>query len=224
MDKNRLEKKEDVTEYYRKESLKWAKRATECIKEMADLQESYERLLRRLYEPEQQEQTPNKILTDIKRIVEDCKECCVEPPAMKFKCPKCKESMINNIRVLLESPDEETLKEGTKSTKKPVAYVQVEEGIEQKFFKSFRIEPVELPYPDNFECYPELTDGVLLELMCILNKINTPLFGVPEELFSCTVEDLRTEVLGNLCMVIERAEPEFAERLKHQVQSLFKED
>ena len=36
-------------------------------------------------------------LKEIKEIIVECNNCCVEPPTMKFECPKCKEEMIDKI-------------------------------------------------------------------------------------------------------------------------------
>lgn len=42
--------------------------------------------------------------------------------------------------------------------------------LEEQFFDTFGIEPKELEYPDNFTYYPEITDRILLELICIANQ------------------------------------------------------
>ena len=39
--------------------------------------------------------------------------------------------------------------------------------LEKTFFDTFGIEKKELEYPDNFTYYPEITDRILLELICI---------------------------------------------------------
>ena len=39
--------------------------------------------------------------------------------------------------------------------------------LEKQFFDTFGIEEKELEYPDNFTYYPEITDRILLELICI---------------------------------------------------------
>ena len=42
--------------------------------------------------------------------------------------------------------------------------------LEKQFFDTFGIEERELEYPDNFTYYPEITDRILLELICIANQ------------------------------------------------------
>lgn len=42
--------------------------------------------------------------------------------------------------------------------------------IEKTFFDTFGIEAKELEYPDNFTYYPEITDRILLGLICIANQ------------------------------------------------------
>ena len=42
--------------------------------------------------------------------------------------------------------------------------------LEKKFFDTFGIEGKELEYPDNFTYYPEITDHILLGLICIANE------------------------------------------------------
>ena len=42
--------------------------------------------------------------------------------------------------------------------------------LEKQFFDTFGIEKRELEYPDNFTYYPEITDRILLELICIANQ------------------------------------------------------
>ena len=41
--------------------------------------------------------------------------------------------------------------------------------LEKTFFDTFGIEEKELEYPDNFTYYPEITDRILLELICLNN-------------------------------------------------------
>lgn len=85
--------------------------------------------------------------------------------------------------------------------------------IEEEFFKYFDIKPKELEYPDNFEYYPEITDRILLELICIIirDKANYRLHLSTIK----NVKDLKNEIL-NQC-IKNRA------LIKHQVQPLFKE-
>ena len=94
-------------------------------------------------------------------------------------------------------------------------------NFEEKFFKTFEIKPKELEYPDNFEYYPEITDRILLELICILNKYHyTTLVKKDYNL-------LRNEILQE-CYISYGAWQEcnygFVLDFYKQVQSLFTEE
>lgn len=91
--------------------------------------------------------------------------------------------------------------------------------IEEKFFKTFGIEPKELEYPDNFECYPEITDKILLELICIYIGYERIYMGTFE------LGHFRRFMLAMLIdLYKEIRDVNKKERLKHQVQSLFTEE
>ena len=71
--------------------------------------------------------------------------------------------------------------------------------IEEKFFKTFGILPRSLSYPDNFQYYPEITDAVLLQLICVyLSLPDIDIFlKIP------SVKELKEDVLFTL---MERSE------------------
>lgn len=79
--------------------------------------------------------------------------------------------------------------------------------IEKQFFDTFGIKKKELEYPDNFTYYPEITDHILLELICIIGSI-----------YICTQdkETLKEHILVQ-CM-------NYSRDIKHQVRTLFEED
>lgn len=93
--------------------------------------------------------------------------------------------------------------------------------LEEQFFKTFGIEPTVYSLWDSketqiknfksFEVYPEITDRVLLELVCIANKY----FG--DIYFGKNVEQLKKTVLINLAKVSDVI------WVKQQIQQLFKE-
>ena len=85
---------------------------------------------------------------------------------------------------------------------------------EKQFFDTFGIEERELDYPDNFTYYPEITDHILLELICILTKIYGEL--VIER--SLDVKDLKEQVLNIFIRT------SYKDNFKHQVRTLFEED
>lgn len=113
--------------------------------------------------------------------------------------------------------------------------------LEKQFFDTFGIEPKEFkscdvgtfcPY-DNQLCddtcpyyrtykvdYPEITDNILLELICIINKRSD--FG----LFSSKIDELKDEILDH-CLILIGDDTDyttgFEEEIKQQVQALFKE-
>lgn len=84
--------------------------------------------------------------------------------------------------------------------------------IEKEFFKCFGIEEKELDYPDNFTYYPEITDHILLKLICIAHTSPVITF------VSRDVEKLKEEVLMVLCNWVNCRD------IKNQVQALFKKE
>lgn len=97
--------------------------------------------------------------------------------------------------------------------------------IERQFFETFGIEPIGCK--DNKNCtgtldctqcpnikYPQITDRILLELICI-NAKSQDMYQDYYRLRSRNYNNLKIEILGD-CMC-ER------EDIKQQVQSLFKE-
>lgn len=84
---------------------------------------------------------------------------------------------------------------------------------EKQFFDTFGIEERELDYPDNFTYYPEITDRILLELICILTKFYGEL--VIER--SLDVKDLKEQVLNIFIRT------SYKDNFKHQVRTLFEE-
>ena len=87
------------------------------------------------------------------------------------------------------------------------------DNIEEEFFKTFGIEKNKLPaYCSDYighcigckyfrnsqrECYeyPEITDRILLELICILNETACEVLGAEN------IEDLKNEILGTCVKV-----------------------
>ena len=84
--------------------------------------------------------------------------------------------------------------------------------VEKQFFDTFGIEERELDYPDNFTYYPEITDHILLELICIAHTSPVITF------VSRDVKSLKEEVLMVLCNWVKNR------NIKQQVQALFEED
>lgn len=83
---------------------------------------------------------------------------------------------------------------------------------EKQFFDTFGIEERELDYPDNFTYYPEITDHILLELICVAHTSPVITF------VSRDVKSLKEEVLMVLCNWVNNRS------IKQQVQALFEED
>lgn len=83
---------------------------------------------------------------------------------------------------------------------------------EKQFFDTFGIEERELDYPDNFTYYPEITDHILLKLICIAHTSPVITF------VSRDVKSLKEEVLMVLCNWVNNRS------IKQQVQALFEED
>ena len=83
---------------------------------------------------------------------------------------------------------------------------------EKEFFKAFGIEPKQLDYPDNFEYYPEITDNILLKLICIIPK---------SSLYGCgTINQMKEAALKDLTSTMQKYN---AEELKKQIKSIFKD-
>ena len=84
--------------------------------------------------------------------------------------------------------------------------------VEKQFFDTFGIEERKLDYPDNFTYYPEITDRILLELICIAHTSPVITF------VSRDVKSLKEEVLMVLCNWVN------SRNIKQQVQALFEEE
>ena len=85
--------------------------------------------------------------------------------------------------------------------------------LEKQFFDTFGIEEKELEYPDNFTYYPEITDSILLELICIATRFYGEL--VLEQCLD--VKDLKEQVLNIFIRT------SYKDNFKHQVRTLFEE-
>ena len=76
------------------------------------------------------------------------------------------------------------------------------------------------PKNKSIQSYPQITDRILLELICIINKHSD--FG----LFSSKIDELKDEILDH-CLVLVGVDCDFTtgfeEEIKQQVQALFKE-
>lgn len=89
--------------------------------------------------------------------------------------------------------------------------------LEKQFFDTFGVEPKPLfstrnGYTDDAYYYPQITDHILLELICIEKQLHSINFNY---------EDFKCEILNHLIgMSKSNAFPELA---KQQIQALFKE-
>ena len=83
-----------------------------------------------------------------------------------------------------------------------------------------------------YDCseYPEITDRVLLELICILSRYNMGMFDhigaitiKPYEIYACNIKELKEKVLQDAIIKIqELRNVEWQSLFKHQIQQLFK--
>ena len=100
--------------------------------------------------------------------------------------------------------------------------------LEKTFFDTFGIEPITHAVWDstetkwkNFESwdeYPQITDRILLELICILG--NTSYFLITDDGLPIDVDGLKKSVLHSLTL---QAKIDKNNVLKHQVRTLFEE-
>ena len=92
-------------------------------------------------------------------------------------------------------------------------------GLEKQFFRLFGIGPKELAYPDNFVYYPEITDRILLKLICFFNRLgNNDIFK------SVNIQELTTEIINETMLLYELApNEETQQQIKAEVQKLFEE-
>ena len=87
------------------------------------------------------------------------------------------------------------------------------------FFDTFGIKEKELEYPDNFTYYPEITDRILLELICLLNNYGK------NDTWAISVENLKDCILMNCIKVIKEKDLKemSLNNFKQQVRTLFEE-
>ena len=103
--------------------------------------------------------------------------------------------------------------------------------LEKQFFDTFGIEPkiMNTAVGQGFyiehtrvEKYPQITDHILLELICIVSNYCQTKLQRDYQLYSVNTDELRQEVLKD-CMEY-CCKPVDIECIKHQVQALFKEE
>ena len=92
---------------------------------------------------------------------------------------------------------------------------------EKKFFDLFEIKEKELDYPDNFTYYPEITDSMLIKLICI----NINIYGLFRCMYSKDVkldrDGLKDIILIHIITNYYMLKPNLKEDFKKQVQKLF---
>ena len=116
--------------------------------------------------------------------------------------------------------------------------------LEKTFFDTFGIEPYDryLNCPENLEgeckencnycdkaedvyCYPQITDRILLELICFIEQIDLGRYGEYEYFCKFNYKDLRTEILAkSIRLAHKKAHSEINGQLFYnQVRTLFEE-
>lgn len=91
--------------------------------------------------------------------------------------------------------------------------------LEKQFFDAFGIEEKELEYPDNFTYYPEITDHILLKLICYLSRYSLNL--IPEYACFKTINQLKEHVLK--CALKFKVTNSIPMLYSQDLQKLFKE-
>lgn len=102
--------------------------------------------------------------------------------------------------------------------------------LEKQFFDTFGIEKIthaiwnstETKWKnfESWEEYPQITDRILLELICIVNTY------LDEGFWAENLTELKEEVLNNCLLAVNTTDygvAGYEEKFKNQVQSLFKE-
>ncbi|MBR2526564.1 hypothetical protein IKE67_08890 [bacterium] len=113
--------------------------------------------------------------------------------------------------------------------------------LEEQFFKTFKIckkcsdkkyeKCMGICYDCKYFKYPEITDRVLLELVCILSRYNMGMFNhvgtitiKPYEIYVCNIKELKEKVLQDVIIKMQELKNvEWQSLFKHQIQQLFKE-
>lgn len=94
--------------------------------------------------------------------------------------------------------------------------------LEKQFFDTFEIEPsTKYDYcwkseENKDKLYPQITDRILLELICILTRWHLD-EREPYEIISINMEQLKNQILSNSLYIAK------FHKAKQQVQALFKE-
>lgn len=114
--------------------------------------------------------------------------------------------------------------------------------IERQFFDTFGIEPEYkiciFQYCKNkkeYDCencndrewhYPEITDRILLELLCLINQVDMYYYGEEEFYTGFNYDNFKQEIISKCKRLADKnAFSEVTgENFKHQVQALFKEE
>ena len=94
--------------------------------------------------------------------------------------------------------------------------------LEKEFFKYYDIKEKELSYPDNFTCYPEITDKCILELIVLLSSKTTILKAV--QISVDNVKELKECLLKELVYLLKDSyiSEKCKNNLKKQVQKIIK--
>lgn len=109
--------------------------------------------------------------------------------------------------------------------------------IEKQFFDTFGIEPKtnrEYGYKmaiyneagtEEIKFYPQITDRILLELLCLINQVDMYYYGEEEFYTGFNYDNFKQEIISKCKRLADKnAFSEVTgENFKHQVQSLFKE-
>ena len=113
--------------------------------------------------------------------------------------------------------------------------------LEKQFFDTFGIEPncqntfinpSKCPFIESRECcdcvsfvYPQITDRILLELICFIEQIDLGCYGEYEYFCKFNYEDLRTEILAkSIRLAHKKAHSEVNGQLFYnQVRTLFED-
>lgn len=208
-----------------------AKGEIEKWKHQAELSsDTTDRLAEQLQAKEQEcEELKDKLNSNIKRMNEQNEKLHNEKKNLNHIFIKKKSKLSNNSTNTNKHMETRKVR-GT-----------ITNELEKRFFDTFGIEPryktcilKYCPYKKEYDCencedrkwhYSQITNRILLELICVLNQVDLYFYGENDCFIAVNYKDLKEEVIAKCIRLADKnAFSEFnGEHIKTQVQALFEE-